>query len=172
MITRELARSFSRRTSWDDDVTEGGCLMHSLSDARHTRGLSTAERRESFLVTNLCVAGTIALWHIDLDHGAHMTKLETLCGLVLLPAVAMAQAALSVRAENPLQIARASETIAVPWASVRSGLAGVSPTDVRVIDLGSGDEIVSQVVDNDGDGTMDELIFQVDLAPGETRRFT
>jgi pectinesterase len=100
-----------------------------------------------------------------------MTKLAMMFMLVL-SSVATAQATLSVRAENPLQIARPSETIAVPWASVRSGLTGVSPNGVRVIDLGSGSEIVSQVVDNDGDGTMDELIFQVDLASGETRRFT
>ena len=100
-----------------------------------------------------------------------MTRLAMVIMLAL-PAAATAQATLSVRAENPLQIARPSETIAVPWASVRSGLIGVSANGVRVIDLGSGNEIVSQVVDNDGDGTMDELIFQVDLASGETRRFT
>src|SRR5262249_60494623 len=43
---------------------------------------------------------------------------------------------------------------------------------VRVIDLGSGAEIASQVVDNDGDGQMDELIFQGDFAAKEGRRFS
>jgi pectinesterase len=74
--------------------------------------------------------------------------------------------------ENTLQLARPSETIAVPWATVRSGLAAATPANVRVIDLGSGNEIVSQIVDNDGDGTMDEIIFQADLSAGETHRFT
>ena len=39
------------------------------------------------------------------------------------------------------------------------------------VDVASGSEVVSQVVDNDGDGTMDELIFQATFAPGESKRF-
>ena len=38
-------------------------------------------------------------------------------------------------------------------------------------DLGSGREVVSQVVDNDGNGTMDELIFQTSFGPSESKRF-
>ena len=44
-----------------------------------------------------------------------------------------------------------------------------SPAKVRVVDVASGNEIVSQVVDNEGDGTMDELIFQATFAPGEIK---
>ena len=36
---------------------------------------------------------------------------------------------------------------------------------------GSGREVVSQVVDNDGNGTMDELIFQATFGPNEAKRF-
>ena len=42
--------------------------------------------------------------------------------------------------------------------------------DVTVDALGT--EIVSQVVDNDGDGQMDELIFQGDFSAGESKRYS
>ncbi len=83
----------------------------------------------------------------------------------VVPALAGAQSTFMVRAENPLALARPSETIGVPWATVRAQLANVQPGRVRVIDMASGSEIASQVVDNDGDGKMDELIFQADFAP-------
>jgi pectinesterase len=85
-------------------------------------------------------------------------------------AAAVSAQSLSVRADNPLPIARPSETIGVPWASVKTQLPAAQPTSVRVLDA-SGNEVVSQVVDNDGDGTMDELIFQTDFSPGESKRF-
>jgi pectinesterase len=101
-----------------------------------------------------------------------VTRLVCLAGIAaVLPASLAAQAAFTVRTDNTLQIARLSETIAVPWSSVRAQLSGVQPTGVRVLDA-SGNEIVSQVVDNDGDGQMDELIFQTDFSPGESKRFT
>src|SRR5436309_9331678 len=86
-------------------------------------------------------------------------------------ATAGAQAVFTLRADNPLQSARPSETIAVPWATVRAQLANVQPSTVRVTDA-LGTEVVSQVVDNDGDGQMDELIFQADFSPGEGKRFS
>ncbi|HEY9227164.1 MAG TPA: DUF4861 family protein, partial [Gemmatimonadaceae bacterium] len=45
------------------------------------------------------------------------------------------------------------------------------PTKILVRDLASSREIVSQVVDNDGDETVDELIFQATFVPGETKLF-
>lgn len=83
-----------------------------------------------------------------------------------------APASVSLRAENTLQLMRTDETVGVPWASVTSALAGATPGSVRVLDPGTGLEIVSQVVDNDGDGTMDELIFQSSFGPGDIRGFT
>jgi 4-deoxy-L-threo-5-hexosulose-uronate ketol-isomerase len=41
--------------------------MHSLADAQRTPKLSSDELRANFLMTNLFVAGTMALEHIDLD---------------------------------------------------------------------------------------------------------
>ena len=81
-------------------------------------------------------------------------------------------ASVALRAENTLAIARADETVGVPWTSVTASLPSARPNNVRVLDAGTGIELVSQVVDDDGDGTPDELIFQSDFAAGETRGFT
>jgi pectinesterase len=97
------------------------------------------------------------------------------CAFAVLAALPMAttgaQAAFTLRADNPLQIARPSETIGIPWTTVRAQLATAQPSAVRVVDA-LGTEVVSQVVDNDGDGQMDELIFQADFSPGESKRFS
>jgi pectinesterase len=89
--------------------------------------------------------------------------------IATLPSIAAAQGSYTVRVENTLPITRADETIALPWAGVRARLG--AGTLARVRDAASGREIPSQAVDNDGDGTIDELIFQGTFAPGETKRF-
>jgi pectinesterase len=81
-----------------------------------------------------------------------------------------AQQPFSVRAENALSIARPDETIAIPWKDVVARIPSAKPGEVRVRG-GAGEEIVSQVVDNDGDGTVDELIFQSSFSANEVRRF-
>lgn len=86
------------------------------------------------------------------------------------PCGALAQPRLAVRAENPLAMARADETIALPWAEVLRRVPGAAPQRVRVVDADGG-EVVSQVIDNDGDGAPDELLFQADLAPRAARSF-
>ena len=91
---------------------------------------------------------------------------------VALPvAVGGAQTSLRVTVENPIATARADETVGVPWAEVTRMLKGVAANRIRVRDA-DGRELVSQVVDNDGNGTSDELIFQADFMPGSTRSFT
>jgi len=79
--------------------------------------------------------------------------------------------ALIVRAENPLPMRRAEETIGVAWATVRAGLPDATPARVRVMSTASQREVVSQVVDDDGDGTMDQLIFQSNFGSGEVKTF-
>ncbi|HTE47011.1 MAG TPA: DUF4861 domain-containing protein [Gemmatimonadaceae bacterium] len=76
-----------------------------------------------------------------------------------------------IRAVNSLTIARTDETIALRWADVVAKLPQAVPGRVLVMDPASEREVVSQVVDNDGDGTPDELIFQATFAPGEAKQF-
>lgn len=77
---------------------------------------------------------------------------------------------LSVRADNELAIARHDETMRVPWTDVQRRLGAPKADHVRVMDA-EGREIPSQVVDDNGDGTLDALIFQGDFAARETRHF-
>ena len=94
-----------------------------------------------------------------------------LAGIVAAPPAAAAQGAgFAVRVQNTLTIARPDETIGIRWADVRSHIPSAAPGSVRVRSS-AGDEIVSQVVDNDGDGTVDELIFQGSFTAGEAKRF-
>jgi Domain of unknown function (DUF4861) len=82
------------------------------------------------------------------------------------PSLAIAEeAALRLRVTNTLAAARPSETVEVPAAA----LAPLGPR-VVVRDAG-GRELLSQSVDDDGDGTLDRLVFQVGFAPGQTREF-
>lgn len=87
---------------------------------------------------------------------------------------AVAQTAASgvlVRAVNSLPITRSDETIAIRWADVLAKLPQAAPGRVVVMDPASDREVVSQVVDNDGDGTPDELIFQATFPPGDAKQF-
>ncbi|HEV8447201.1 MAG TPA: DUF4861 domain-containing protein [Gemmatimonadaceae bacterium] len=94
-----------------------------------------------------------------------------LAGIVAVaPAAAAQGAGFAVRVQNTLTIARPDETIGIRWADVRSHIPSAAPGSVRVRSS-AGDEIVSQVVDNDGDGTVDELIFQGSFTAGEAKRF-
>ncbi len=88
-------------------------------------------------------------------------------------AVASAQSAakFSVRAQNTLAIDRSEEIVSVPWSTVLSKISSASAAAIRVTDA-EGREIISQAVDNDGNGSVDELIFQASFLAKETRRFT
>ncbi|MDB4873780.1 MAG: pectinesterase [Gemmatimonadetes bacterium] len=77
----------------------------------------------------------------------------------------------TIRVDNPLALARHDETVSLPWAELQRRLAGVSANTVRVRDA-EHREIPSQVVDDDGDGTLDAIIFQGDFGAKETRHFT
>lgn len=77
---------------------------------------------------------------------------------------------LEIDAENPLAIRRDDETVALPWTLVASRLPGATAGRVRVLDV-AGREVVSQAVDNDGNGSLDELLFKGDFGARERRRF-
>jgi pectinesterase len=79
--------------------------------------------------------------------------------------------ALRVTAQNPLELTRPDEILTVPWSLVRERLPAARRDRVRVREAATGREVVSQVVDADGDGTPDELIFLADFWPHETREF-
>ncbi len=100
------------------------------------------------------------------------TKLCLLAAVVACVSNGHAQnARLTLRVANPLAMARADETVALPWLQLTHDLPAVTPARVRVIELGSGREITSQALDADGDGRPDSLLFQVSLGALDARQY-
>jgi hypothetical protein len=84
------------------------------------------------------------------------------------PAAATPTLALTV--SNPSGSARARETIAVAISEILKQVPGFEAKKVQVMD-GSGAELLSQLVDMDGDEAADEIVFQTDLAAKESKTF-
>ncbi|HOU93290.1 MAG TPA: DUF4861 family protein, partial [Polyangiaceae bacterium] len=74
----------------------------------------------------------------------------------------------SVVIVNPLPEPRRQETIALSLADVARAVPALAPDRLLVVDA-AGATLLSQLVDLDGDKTLDQLVFQVDLAARETR---
>jgi unsaturated chondroitin disaccharide hydrolase len=107
---------------------------------------------------------------------------------LLLTAAAPAAIAAPVRTlkltiTNPLDVARPHEPIVIAVAELKKRWPDLQPahlivtvTDARTLDEDaaalSSRELPSQVDDVDGDGHLDELAFQIDLGPKQTRVVT
>lgn len=76
-----------------------------------------------------------------------------------------------VTAINKLEIARSDETILLKRNELKKYLSSILPEFIQIVEQNSGKILVSQTVDSDNDGSFDELIFQSDFAPGETKNF-
>jgi pectinesterase len=98
-------------------------------------------------------------------------SLAALATLLAAAPVLHAQARFTIRTENTLGITRRDETVSLAWADVQRRLSGVDAAHVRVLDV-EGREVPSQVADDDGDGTLDVLLFQSDWDGKETHHFT
>jgi hypothetical protein len=76
-----------------------------------------------------------------------------------------------VTAANSLDIARPSETLVLTAAAIRSVASVDDVRKIHVRDPATSEEIVAQAVDTNDDGTFDEVVFQADFAPKQTRTF-
>jgi unsaturated rhamnogalacturonyl hydrolase len=102
------------------------------------------------------------------------TAAIALAGLVVCASASAAEAAdparaIRVRVTNSLDTPRGGETVELTAAALEGRVAPQDLPRLRVTDLGTGRELLSQAVDEDGDDRLDLLVFQIDLAPGETR---
>lgn len=103
---------------------------------------------------------------------ARATVLPLVAVSAALPASLAAQGAASsvvVRAENPMAVERRDEVLSLSWADLRRALPSLSPERVRVVDAASGAEAVTQAIDNDGDGSVDDLLVLASFWPGERK---
>jgi len=75
-------------------------------------------------------------------------------------------------AENPMNEVRLLETIEMPWTDLPAEFRRRHPAgDVVVLDVRGGDLLLTQTVDEDGDGDRDTLLFQATMGPRERRAF-
>ncbi len=72
---------------------------------------------------------------------------------------------------NPIDLARPSETITLDVAALHKVLTFTDPRTIHVRDERTGADLLTQAIDLDDNGTFEQVIFQVDLAPKETRTF-
>ncbi len=77
----------------------------------------------------------------------------------------------TVKVRNPIAVARMSETISLKVAGLKRLLAVDDLRRVHVQDQLTKQELLTQAIDEDQDGSFDELIFQTDLAPQQTKTF-
>ena len=77
---------------------------------------------------------------------------------------------IGIEVKNPSAEARVAETIGIRLADVQKLLPSLQFSRVIVQDE-RGAAVLSQLVDSDAGERVDELVFQTDLAPNQSRRF-
>jgi hypothetical protein len=121
-----------------------------LAASRRARGVSTPASR-GLRASAVLIAGIVAV------AGA--------------PAMRGQAPSATVTVRNPIDLARPAETVVLGVADVRAALEVDDLRRVHVRTPG-GDEVLAQAVDENDDGRFDQLVFQADLEPGQTRTFT
>jgi hypothetical protein len=94
-----------------------------------------------------------------------------LAALGLGSAVAPAPTA-TVTVRNALGLARRAETISLPLTQLPAAVRRLDAASLRVHALPGNTLLVSQLLDKDGDGKPDELLFQTDVPAKGTQTFT
>jgi hypothetical protein len=77
-----------------------------------------------------------------------------------------------VTVKNPIDLARASETIVLAAEAIKKALPVDDIRKIYVRDDASGADVLAQAVDVDDNGSFDELLFQTDIGAGQTKTFT
>jgi len=76
-----------------------------------------------------------------------------------------------VTVKNPIAVARTAETIELSVYALRRAMTFDDVRKIHVRDDKTGKDLLTQAIDLNDDGTFEQLIFQADLAAGETRTF-
>ena len=72
---------------------------------------------------------------------------------------------------NALSLERRQETISIPLVEVDELVAQAGAANILLKEVGQPDYLLTQLVDMDGDGRMDELLFQTSIGPQEEKQF-
>jgi len=73
--------------------------------------------------------------------------------------------------KNELDAVRASETIVLSMKDIAKNLQASDWKRIHVVDQTSGQELITQGIDLDGDGAAELFLFQADFKAGETKTF-
>jgi hypothetical protein len=93
-------------------------------------------------------------------------------GVATAPVAGAQETSVRLRVTSLLDAARPSETVEVAAAALAPSFKADELARVVVTDARAGREVLSQAVDENGDGVFDRLVFQADFGPRETREFT
>ena len=77
----------------------------------------------------------------------------------------------TITVRNPLAVARPVETISLPLAQLPASVRQLAPASLRVSDVSTKTLLVSQLLDTNGDGQPDELLFQTTMPARGTKTF-
>jgi hypothetical protein len=97
-------------------------------------------------------------------------KILALLLLIASPVLAAESPGLTVTVANPTAAARPAETITLSRAEITRAAPGLDLTKTVVVDA-HGAPVLSQLADSDGDDAPDQLLFQADLGPRESKTF-
>lgn len=73
--------------------------------------------------------------------------------------------------KNTLDVDRLLETVAIDIPSLDIDPALVSSGNFGIVETGTKKELISQIVDTEGDGTMDQILFQPEIKAKSEKRF-
>lgn len=83
-------------------------------------------------------------------------------------AVRSGAAVQNIAVSNPLVSFRDSETVSLNWKELNKAVSGLTSDNAAVFDFSSNRLLVTQIVEDDNKA---ELLFQTNLAPGQTKIF-
>ncbi len=91
--------------------------------------------------------------------------------LILVSQEGSAQSDLLLEVTNPLKQDRKNEMVTLSWSEVRKYLPSADPASVILRGSHMGEAIALQTMDTDQDGTVEQLLFLIDLKAMETKSF-
>ena len=94
-----------------------------------------------------------------------------LVGLTLMGCAESASKNRQIIIKNTLDIDRSLETVAIDISSLELDSTLIKSANLGVVEADSKKELTSQIVDTDGDGTMDQILFQPEIKAQSEKRF-
>ncbi|OIO20588.1 MAG: hypothetical protein AUJ54_05255 [Ignavibacteria bacterium CG1_02_37_35] len=91
--------------------------------------------------------------------------------LFLFTYAAICQSNVKIEVTNPIPINRNSETIEINFEQIKKLLPGINSNNLAVFSKKDNSQIAHQLIDYDQDGIIDQLIFQSNFSPNESKSF-